>query len=318
MFYAIRHFTRYRYSRSVWQSMMEVRMHPRSEGNQRCFVFQLSVNPRARIFGYTDSYGNLVHHFDLPSRHGQLTIISDALVNIEEQPSIPEDTEYEAWQELEDLVERKDYWDMLMPSYFARTSPELEKLAGEIGADERKRRSPLAFLRDIASGVHSSFKYVKKSTRVNSPIEDALQSRQGVCQDFAHIMIALVRNARIPCRYVSGYLYHSREADSVAEGATHAWVEALLPRLGWVGFDPTMNAIASEKHIRTAIGRDYADVPPTMGMMKGKADTQLQVRVRVTPSQAVLPPDEEFAADEEWSQFLDETQSEFDTQHQQQ
>ncbi len=318
MFYAIRHFTRYRYSRSVWQSMMEVRMHPRSEGNQRCFVFQLSVNPRARIFGYTDSYGNLVHHFDLPSRHGQLTIISDALVNIENQPFIPEDMEYEAWQELEDLVERKDYWDMLMPSYFARTSPELEKLAGEIGADERKRRSPLAFLRDIASGVHSSFKYVKKSTRVNSPIEDALQSRQGVCQDFAHIMIALVRNARIPCRYVSGYLYHSRETDSVAEGATHAWVEALLPELGWVGFDPTMNAIASEKHIRTAIGRDYADVPPTMGMMKGKADTQLQVRVRVTPSQAVLPPDEEFAADEEWSQFLDETQSESDTQHQQQ
>jgi transglutaminase-like putative cysteine protease len=318
MFYAIRHFTRYRYSRSVWQSMMEVRMHPRSEGNQRCFVFQLSVNPRARIFGYTDSYGNLVHHFDLPSRHSQLTIISDALVNIENQPLIPEDMEYEAWQDLEDLVERKDYWDMLMPSYFARTSPELEKLAGEIGADERKRRSPLAFLRDIASGVHSSFKYVKKSTRVNSPIEDALQSRQGVCQDFAHIMIVLVRNARIPCRYVSGYLYHSRETDSVAEGATHAWVEALLPRLGWVGFDPTMNAIASEKHIRTAIGRDYADVPPTMGMMKGKADTQLQVRVRVTPSQAVLPPDEEFAADEEWSQFLDETQSESDTQHQQQ
>jgi len=79
MFYAIRHFTRYRYSRSVWQSMMEVRMHPRSEGNQRCFVFQLSVNPSARIFGYTDSYGNLVHHFDLPSRHGQLTIISDAV-----------------------------------------------------------------------------------------------------------------------------------------------------------------------------------------------------------------------------------------------
>jgi transglutaminase-like putative cysteine protease len=317
MFYAIRHFTSYRYSRPVWQSMMEVRMHPRSEGNQRCFVFQLSVNPRARIFGYTDSYGNLVHHFDLPSRHGQLTIISDALVNIEAQSSIPEDLEPEAWQELEDLVEEKDYWDMLMPSHFARSSPEITKLAGEIGADERKRRSPLAFLRDIASGIHSSFKYVKKSTRVNSPIEDALQSRQGVCQDFAHIMIALVRNARIPCRYVSGYLYHSRENASVADGATHAWVEALLPRLGWVGFDPTMNAIASEKHIRTAIGRDYADVPPTMGMMKGKADTQLQVRVRVTPSQAVLPPDEEFAADEEWSQFLDETQSEIaETQQQ--
>jgi transglutaminase-like putative cysteine protease len=307
MFYAIRHFTRYRYSRAVWQSMMEVRMHPRSEGNQRCFVFQLSVNPRARIFGYMDSYGNLIHHFDLPSRHTQLTIISDALVNIEAQPLIPESMEYSAWQELEDLVEKEDHWDMLMPSHFARSSPELEKLAEEIGASERKRRSPLAFLQDINSGVYRTFRYVKKSTAVNSPIEDALRSRQGVCQDFAHIMIALVRNARIPCRYVSGYLYHNTEnPDHPADGATHAWVEALLPGLGWVGFDPTINRLASEKHIRTAIGRDYADVPPTMGMMKGKADTQLQVRVRVTPSQAVLPPDEEFAADEEWSQFLEE------------
>src|ERR1700678_3837823 len=309
MFYAIRHFTSYRYSRSVWQSMMEVRMHPRSEGSQRCFVFQLSVNPRARIFGYIDSYGNLVHHFDLPSRHSQLTIISDALVNIEAQPSIPEVMEYQGWQELEELVEKKDYWDMLMPSHFARSSPELEQLAGEIGATERKGRSPLAYLQDIASGVHRSFSYVKKSTAVNSPIEHALRSRQGVCQDFAHIMIALVRNASIPCRYVSGYLYHgSEDANPSADVATHAWVEALLPGVGWVGFDPTINRLVGEGHIRTAIGRDYANVPPTMGVMKGKADTQLQVRVRVTPPQAVLPPDEEFAADEECSQFLDETQ----------
>ena len=211
MFYAIRHFTRYRYSHPVWQSMMEVRMHPRSEGNQRCFVFQLSVNPRARIFGYTDSYGNLVHHFDLPARHGQLTIISDALVNIDDQPSIPESMSYEAWNDLEQLIEKKDYWDMLMPSHFARSSPELEELAKEIGVAEREGRSPLAFLQDVAAGVHRTFSYVKKSTAVNSPIEDALRARQGVCQDFTHIMIALVRNAKIPCRYVSGYLYQESQ-----------------------------------------------------------------------------------------------------------
>jgi transglutaminase-like putative cysteine protease len=317
MFYAIRHFTRYRYSRSVWQSMMEVRMHPRSEGNQRCFVFQLSVNPRARIFGYTDPHGNLVHHFDLPPRH----IISDALVNIDSQPATPEVMDYEAWNDLEKLIETKDYWDMLMPSHFARSSPELEELAKEIGVAERDGRSPLVFLRDIADGVHRSFTYVKKSTAVNSPIEHALHSRQGVCQDFAHIMIALVRNANIPCRYVSGYLYHTSEnSHPSADGATHAWVEAFLPGVGWVGFDPTINRLVGEKHIRTAIGRDYADVPPTMGVMKGKAETQLQVRVRVTPSQAVLPPDEEFAADEEWSQFLEETQESqlVDAQQQQQ
>jgi transglutaminase-like putative cysteine protease len=309
MFYAIRHFTRYRYSHWVWQSMMEVRMHPRSEGNQRCFVFQLSVNPRARIFSYTDSRGNLVHHFDLPSRHRQLTIVSDALVNIDPQQPIPETMDYEVWNRLEQLIEQKDYWDVLMPSHFARPSPELEALANEIGVAERNGRSPLSFVRDLAAGVYRSFSYVKKSTAVNSPIEHALRSRQGVCQDFAHIMIALVRQARIPCRYVSGYLYHSSEnADRSADGATHAWVEALFPDLGWVGFDPTNNLIVGERHIRTAVGRDYADVPPTMGTMKGKGDTELQVRVRVTPSLAVLPPDEEFAADEEWSQFLEEDQ----------
>jgi len=309
MFYAIRHFTSYRYSRYVWQSMMEVRMHPRSESNQRCFVFQLSVNPRARIFGYTDSYGNLVHHFDLPSRHNQLTIIADALVNIEAQPPVPELMEYESWNDLEQLVEKKDYWDMLMPSHFARSSPELAELAKEIGATERDGRSPLAFLQDIAAGVHRSFSYVKKSTAVDSPIAHALRSRQGVCQDFAHIMIALGRSANIPCRYVSGYVYHSSEnAGPLADAATHAWMEALLPGIGWVGFDPTINRPVGEGHIRTAIGRDYADVPPTMGAMMGNAETKLQVRVRVTPSQAVLPPDEEFAADEEWSQFLDQSQ----------
>ena len=309
MFYAIRHFTRYRYSHPVWQSMMEVRMHPRSEGNQRCFVFQLSVNPRARIFPYTDSRGNLVHHFDLPSRHCQLTIISDALVNIDSQPAIPETMEYAAWKDLELLIEQKDYWDMLMPSHFARTSPEVEELAKEIGVAQIDGRNPLAYLHDLANGVYRTFKYVKKSTAVNSPIEDALRSRQGVCQDFAHIMITLVRRAQIPCRYVSGYIYHSSESDDrTAAGATHAWVEALLPGIGWIGFDPTHNLLSGERHIRTAVGRDYADVPPTMGTMKGKADTELQVRVRVTPSKAVLPPDEEFAADEEWSQFLEDDQ----------
>src|ERR1700704_2376819 len=140
------------------------------------------------------------------------------------------------------MTERKDYWDSMMPSHFARTSPELEELAREIGVTERDRRSPLAFLQDVMGGVYRRFTYTKKSTAVNSPIEVALKSRQGVCQDFAHIMITLVRQAEIPCRYVSGYLYHGKDnLDRSADGATHAWVEAALPGLGWGGFDPTNN-----------------------------------------------------------------------------
>ncbi|MBV9301242.1 MAG: transglutaminase family protein [Acidobacteriaceae bacterium] len=318
MFYAIRHFTRYRYSRPIWQSMMEVRMHPRSEHMQRCFTFQLSVSPRARIFSYADHLGNLVHHFDIPEQHNQLTIVADALVDVDAPEPLPTALGSEAWSEIDDIIDREDYWDMLMPSHFARTSPELEALAAEFGVDKRNGHDPLQLLMTVNSRLYEGFSYVKKSTSVDSPIEDALRSRQGVCQDFAHIMIALVRNLRIPCRYVSGYLHHdASHIDRSAEGATHAWVEALLPGLGWMGFDPTNNLIAGGRHIRTAIGRDYADVPPTVGTMKGSADTELQVRVRVTPSEAVLPPDQEFAADEEWSRFL-ETNQEAEVQQGQQ
>lgn len=305
MFYAIRHFTRYRYSKPVWQSIMEVRMHPRSEYAQRCFQFQLSVSPRARIFSYTDHLANLVHHFDIPEPHKQLTIITDALVDVDAPLPLPQNLGPEAWDDLDAMIEEDDYWDMLMPSHYARPSSDLDAFAEELGVAKRDGQDPLELLTGLNSGLCRALAYVKESTSVDSPIEDALQSRQGVCQDFAHIMIAIVRNLRIPCRYVSGYLYHDQShEDRSAEGATHAWVEALLPGLGWIGFDPTNDLIAGERHIRTAIGRDYADVAPTTGIMKGSAETDLQVRVRVTPSEAVLPPDQEFASDEEWSRFL--------------
>ncbi len=303
MFYAIRHVTRYRYSRPVWQSIMEVRMHPRSESSQRCFTFQLSVNPRARIFGFVDHMGNQVHHFDLPSHHRELTIVADSLVNLEPPDPLPPALPYDTWEELEREIAEGDHWPMLMPSLYARPCPQLDRLTKELGVDEPGGRDPLTLVTHVAAGINRAFEYVKKSTAVNSPIEVSLTARQGVCQDFSHIMIAAVRGLRIPCRYVSGYLFHDH--DRSAEGATHAWVEALLPGLGWTGFDPTNGVITGTRHIRTAVGRDYADVPPTIGTMKGRTETELQVRVRVTPSQALLPPDEEFAADEEWSLFVE-------------
>ena len=306
MFYAVRHFTRYRYTRPVWESAMEVRMHPRSEHMQRCFTFQLSVSPRSRIFAYTDHLGNLVHHFDIPALHRHLTVIADALVEVDAPDPLPASLGQEAWKELDDMIEHDDYWDMLRPSHFARPSDELLTLAREFDASSRDGQDPLDVLLRLNKGVYSTFNYVKQSTSVDSPIEDALRSRQGVCQDFAHIMIALVRNLHIPCRYVSGYLHHSSaHEDRSADGATHAWVEALLPGLGWIGLDPTNDLIAGDRHIRTATGRDYADVPPTLGILKGSAVSEMQVRVRVSPSEAILPPDQEFASDEEWSRFLE-------------
>jgi transglutaminase-like putative cysteine protease len=318
MFYAIRHLTRYRYNRPVWQSMMEVRMHPRSEVTQRCFTFRLQVNPRARIFTYQDHLGNQVHHFDLPQHHRELSIVADSLVNIEPPSPLPAVLPFDSWSVLEQQISDGDHWPMLLPSHYARGSAQLDDLARELGVDQVKDRDPLTLVQEVSVGIHQAFAYVRKSTAVNSPIEASLTTRQGVCQDFAHIMIAMVRRLRIPCRYVSGYLYHSdQNKDRSADGATHAWVEALLPGFGWVGFDPTNNLMAGSRHIRTAVGRDYSDVPPTLGTMKGRAETELQVRVRVIPSQTLLPPDDDFAADEEWSLFLEddqEAQEEYDAQ----
>ena len=132
--------------------------------------------------------------------------------------------------------------------------------------------------------MHRTFAYDADSTHVDSPIDEALLHRRGVCQDFAHIMLALARNyLHIPCRYVSGYLYHRRDDRSI-DGATHAWIEALLPELGWIGFDPTNNLLAGERHIEVAVGRDYHDVPPTRGVYKGNAASELSVNVRVRAS----------------------------------
>jgi transglutaminase-like putative cysteine protease len=138
--------------------------------------------------------------------------------------------------------------------------------------------------------LYEMFDYVPNSTKVDSLIDDALQARQGVCQDFAHIMISLIRQLKIPCRYVSGYLYHEDKAhDRSPAGATHAWLEAYLGDAGWVAFDPTNNLLGCERHIRVALGRDYADVPPTRGVYKGEAESELSVMVAVSPVNAPEP-----------------------------
>ena len=149
----------------------------------------------------------------------------------------------------------------------------------------------MALLLRLTNEIAGRFEYSPKSTRVDSPIDDALETKKGVCQDFAHIMIALARQVGIPCRYVSGYLFHHADSlDRSQDGATHAWVEALLPELGWVGFDPTNNRVAGDRHIRVAVGRDYADVPPTRGVFKGKSAVrnELAVGVSVGPARIAL------------------------------
>jgi len=185
-------------------------------------------------------------------------------------------------------VTETDYWEMMLPSRFAKPTDLLEKLAAEL--EITRRGDPHDLLAELNTQLYERFDYVPNSTKVDSPIDDALRNRSGVCQDFAHIMIALVRQLKIPCRYVSGYLYHEdKSQDRSPAGATHAWVEAYLGDLGWVAFDPTNNLMGCDRHVRVAVGRDYADVPPTRGVHKGAAESELSVLVTVLPVDAPEP-----------------------------
>src|SRR5262245_36200043 len=298
MFYSIRHVTRFVYTPPVSESMTEVRMQPRAEGAQRCLKFELHTQPRARILGYRDYLGNIVHHFDIPGKHSQLKITAESTVEIMTAPSLPDSLAAGAWEALDAINQTGAYWDYLAPSQYAFKTQLLAELSRELTLE--RRDDPLNLLREINTAIYENFDYKLQATSVDSPIEDALRMRVGVCQDFAHIMIALGRELRIPCRYVSGYLYHEGNGhDRSVSGATHAWVEAYLPELGWVGFDPTNNLIVGARHIRTAIGRDYADVPPTRGVFKGLAQSEMSVGVQVSPTEAP-PPEEEMARMTTW------------------
>src|SRR5580658_5517606 len=239
MAYSVRHITSFRYEPAVRESVMEVRMQPRTDFRQRCLSFSLNIDPRANMMMYRDFYGNAVHNFDIPERHRMIEVIAQAIVDVLPARILDADAVGD-WSELDERVAQTDYWEMLLPSHFAMPSELLEKLAAELSL--RRRGNPLELLQELNSRLYELFDYAPNTTEVDSPIDDALKARRGVCQDFAHIMITLVRQLKIPCRYVSGYLYHEdKSKDRSPAGATHAWVEAYLGELGWVAFDPTNN-----------------------------------------------------------------------------
>jgi transglutaminase-like putative cysteine protease len=306
-FYSIRHLTRFRYKDPVSESIMETRMHPRSDHSQHCLSFSLSVSPRCRVFSYRDHYGNNVQHFDIPGDHEQLVIVAESLVEQQIQMDVPGFLAPDAWAALDAMVAEGDYGEMLLPSTFAQPTPALLELARKLNVV--RRDDPLMVVHELNKSIYEYFEYVPRSTRVDSPIDEAIASHQGVCQDFAHTMIALLRHVGIPARYVSGYLYRGREDhDRSLPDASHAWVEALLPHLNWVGLDPTNDLIAYNRHVRTAVGRDYADVPPTHGVFRGKTESELYVAVHVEASMEPPPLDRKLPIPDDWSVLVERAQ----------
>lgn len=313
-YFAVKHVTDFAYSEPVSESITEVYMHPRSDGGQRCLNFKLTTIPRAAITAFSDHNENTVHYFDIAAPHSTLRVTAEALMEMHALPVLPASLEPDHWQELDRLTTAHDFWTTLTPSPRTPITQQVERFALQI--DAQRRADPLTFLRELNTAIYESFEYIPNSTAVDSPIDDALSARSGVCQDFSHVMIALARRVGIPCRYVSGYLYYRHASDRSTPDATHAWVEAYLPTLGWIGFDPTNNILAEERHIRVAVGRDYDDVPPTRGMFKGTVETQLHVEVHITQVSAPVP-DQQFAAPSGWQPDVDEAYSRQQQQQQQ-
>jgi transglutaminase-like putative cysteine protease len=296
--YAIRHLTRFTYAAPVAESVMELRMRPATEGPQRCLQFEVDLQPRARVFAYCDFLGNWVHHFDLPRRHSRLAITARAQVQIDPPAALPSALPADAWQTVDGWASRDEHWDFRHESRFVVWSDALRAFAAALGPAAGRGADPLTTVRMLMRGIHRAFEYAPNSTRVDSPIDEALALKRGVCQDFTHIMLALLRHLGLPCRYVSGYIAPRAlgDDDGPTTIATHAWVEVLLPDLGWVGLDPTNDIEAGLRHVRVAVGRDYADVPPTRGVYKGGAASQLEVSVEVTPGDGLPTLDAAVAA----------------------
>jgi transglutaminase-like putative cysteine protease len=263
-------------------------LRPRQDDLQSCLSFRLTTDPQSRASSHIDHNGNWVHRFNILHEHKQLRIEADSVVLVQSPPPVPD-----GGITLDQIAhiggDLDEHYDLLAPTDYVPHSPALQEFvsAAESQGDGTVANFGLA----AANIVHSAFRYEKGATHVHSSIQDAISTRAGVCQDFAHILLAIVRMRGIPGRYVSGYLVPRRTAEpgaSVEEviggQASHAWMEIFVPGAGWFGLDPTLGAPVGLQHVRVAYGRDYGDVAPVRGVYKGHAGQNLCVDVRVRPA----------------------------------
>jgi transglutaminase-like putative cysteine protease len=270
MIIEVQHETRFAYSDPVTESLTEVRMEPISDADQSCRSFHLAISPPAEVFRYQDGYGNRAHHFNLLRPHDQVTILAAGIVETHPRPRDLAATRAAYPVDLGGVdLAVLDYLRFRGP---VRPTPRLAPLV------EALRPQPGTPLGEVAAAVsrhiHSHFEYARDVTLASSPIDDVLGQGKGVCQDFTHLMIALLRSFAIPARYVSGYIHRPNK-----DSQSHAWCEVWLPDLGWLGIDPTNDRVVDDHFVKVAGGRDFTDVPPNKGIFRGRAQESIFVRV---------------------------------------
>jgi transglutaminase-like putative cysteine protease len=282
----IEHLTTFTYAEPAHSSFNEVRLTPRNDERQNLLDFSLQITPSTRPTSYRDHFGTTVHAFNIWAPHTQLAILGVSTVVTSPPRVPPNDTG--ALDALEDPLFRDTEAEWLHASPLASGGDHLDAFAHHVRRVVRPT-SVVELVLGVSHEVHGRFKYRPGTSYVSSTVDDLLERGTGVCQDFAHLAIATLRDLGVPARYVSGYFYAGPVATIQTDVAlaveSHAWVEAFVPGLGWLAVDPTNDCLADERHVVVAVGRDYSDVSPVRGVVSGGGGSRLDVSVTmVAPS----------------------------------
>ncbi len=279
--YLVEHHCNFHYESPARGSVMLLRLYPRQDAGQQVLEFNLHTEPLTMPAPCTDAFANTCHLINIHRMHQQTVLCARTRVSTSPDTQLPVDGKTGSWEALAEATDPVRHWEFLNSSRFVYTCEALEAFTADHAIT--RGRDPLSSLLQVAGQLYEAFSYTPGSTHVDSTIEHILKTRHGVCQDYTHVLIAIGRSWGIPSRYVSGYLHlEGIDNEQTPPGASHAWAEFLIPGTGWVGIDPTNNTPADHRHIRMAIGRDYADAAPTQGAYFGSVHSRLEVCVTVT------------------------------------
>jgi transglutaminase-like putative cysteine protease len=287
MKYRVTHKTHYSYNEAVSLCHNEAHLMPRNGDTQICTYRQLQVEPFPAIQQErTDFFGNYVNYFAIQAPHKQLTVTARSHIEIQQhhQPSL---TDSPPWEQVRQILETSLEPETLQAREFTLDSPFItidETLNKYALPSFTPNRPILKAVNDLMNRIYTEFTYDPHFTTIVTPLSDVLDHKRGVCQDFAHLMIASLRTMGLAARYVSGYLETlppPGQKKLQGSDASHAWLAVYVPKQGWIDFDPTNNQIPSTQHITTAWGRDYADVTPLKGIIFGGGEHTLTVSVDV-------------------------------------
>jgi len=281
------HTTTYLYSAPVSICHTEVHLEPRPVASQAVLEHSITVSPRPDYaIERRDYFGNPVTSFSIHEPHDTLTVTSTSRVEVTgEEPPQPGLTP--AWEAVRDEVAARASDELLAACEFGFASPLVKigpSFAGYAGPSFAEGRPILEAGIDLCHRIFTDFIYDPRATTISTPVDEVLERRHGVCQDFAHLMIACLRSLGLPARYVSGYLRSGEH--TVGAEASHAWVSLFCPGFGWFDFDPTNDMMPYRGHVTIAWGRDYSDVTPVKGVALGGGEQVINVSVSVLPASA--------------------------------